>query len=77
VDAVINRAAAAAAATSACSTKLIDIGLIAEAQHGCPDCQRVPDSAALRVLKVQIGGQAVLVDPSSSVRRQLVSAQLQ
>jgi RNase H-like domain found in reverse transcriptase/Reverse transcriptase (RNA-dependent DNA polymerase)/Integrase zinc binding domain len=71
-SAVTTRAAAAAAAARPCSAAPLDISQIAEAQRDCPDCQRAPDSAALRVVRVQMGGQQVLVDTLSGVIQPLV-----
>jgi RNase H-like domain found in reverse transcriptase len=76
-SAVTTRAAAAAAtAARPCSAAPLDISQIAEAQRDCPDCQGASDSAALRVVRVQIGGQQVLVDTTSGVMRPLVPAPL-
>jgi transposase InsO family protein len=75
-NAVTTRAAAAAAAAGPCSTVPLDIGQIAAAQHFCHDCQRASYSAALRVVRVKMGGQEVLVDTSSGVMWPLVLALL-
>jgi Integrase zinc binding domain len=45
------------------------------AQANCPDYQQAVQSLALKVVKVSLEGQQVLVDVSSGVMRPLVLAQ--
>jgi cleavage and polyadenylation specificity factor subunit 1 len=65
-------AAAVAQAAPTCSPPIN----IAAAQPSCPDCQRAPSSAALRVITVSMDGHQLMVAPSSSVMRPLVPAAL-
>jgi Integrase zinc binding domain len=53
----------------------LDIQLIAAAQANCPDCQQAVQSPVLKVVKVSLEGQQVLVDVSSGVMWPLVPAQ--
>jgi hypothetical protein len=53
----------------------VDIRDLARAQPACPNCQRAVHSPSLKVVSVDLQGQAVLVDISSGVMRPLVPAQ--
>jgi hypothetical protein len=50
----------------------VNIHDIADAQPGCPDCQRASSLPALKVISVNLDGKQLLVDVQSGVMRPLV-----
>jgi RNase H-like domain found in reverse transcriptase len=55
-------------------TPPVSVSEIAAAQPSCADCVNAPQSSVLRVQKVAVDGQELLVDTSSGVIRPLISA---